>query len=104
MLPISVKVLNLPGNLEGGSCTVPTGLLPLGRLSAGRQKNLHVYPINRHHSSTSENKTSVLSFNTKLQGNCSTRMSLSAFPAYTETNAPGVATVWAYVYAICFKT
>lgn len=23
-----------PGNLEGGSCTVPTGLLPLGRLSA----------------------------------------------------------------------
>lgn len=29
----------LPGNLEGGSCTVPTGLLPLGRLSAGEQVN-----------------------------------------------------------------
>lgn len=25
----------IPGSLEGGSCTVPTGLLPLGRLSAG---------------------------------------------------------------------
>lgn len=36
----------LPGNLEGGSCTVPTGLLPLGRLSAEEKNNLQVYPGN----------------------------------------------------------
>lgn len=29
----------LPGSFEGGSCTVPTGLLPIGRSSAERKKN-----------------------------------------------------------------
>lgn len=44
----------LPGNLEGGSCTVPTGLLPLGRLSAEEHSNTKltnhntlIYPVNR---------------------------------------------------------
>lgn len=27
----------LPGSFEGGSCTVPTGLLPIGRSSAKRE-------------------------------------------------------------------
>lgn len=84
MLPESVKVPTSPGNLEGGSCTVPTGLLPLGRLSAGRQNNWHVYPHNRYHSSGSENNTSILSFNTQLQGNYNTPMSLSALPVYQQ--------------------
>ena len=40
MIKQSVIEPVLPGSLEGGSCTVPTGLFPLGRLSA-KEKTIY---------------------------------------------------------------